>query len=217
MAKNIHIIGIMIDEHGFLLHEIDEIPGRKDISRTIDGFSTVCRFLSASQLSTAEIVIAYNASFPIKERFLRDILVELKKHNKDPFPILYSIGRESSALDPEISKQFLMNKEFSSTNNYILDLQEIVKLAKNEILMTRSSPTNISMEVWGGFMALLGAIAVVTAVCLLCTASMYIAAGITVAATATLAGIGFFATGACRNKQSAAEESLGYSEVLAQP
>jgi hypothetical protein len=219
MTKNIHIIGIMIDKQGdFKMYEIKEIPGRGDFLALADGFNTILKYV-AIQAATAQVVIAYDVSCSNKEICIRNILVEMTKVRKEPFPILYCIGPEPSSLNTEITNRFIMKQEVASIGTPNEDLQAIVKLAKNEILAARSSPTNISMVVWGGFIATIGAMAVAVAVLLLMftAASIYVAGIAAVGAATTLAGIGIFARDASRNRQTTPNESLDNSENFTYP
>ena len=79
------------------------------------------------------------------------------------------------------------------------------------------STVNISMMVLGGFIAFVGIAAVAIAFTVL-NAATFGAAGIVVAsvgAAAVLSGVGLFATGAYKNRQTSPDDSLDFSQDLA--
>ncbi len=207
------------------------------------GLKNILGYLSIPPHAETQFVVVYDVSCPNKEEQLKKILAAINQVRKnDLLPTLVSIGHEQASLSADITGQVSNIKEVANTENPKDLLKDIVATelnnTKKKLLAAEkraeahkkieaqppqteaahsSSTTNISMMVLGGFIAAVGVAAVAIAFTLLNAATFGIA-GLVVAGTgaaAVLSGLGLFAAGAYRNRQTTApDESLELSGNL---
>lgn len=212
-------------------------------SSWVEGMSDIFIYLSEvpSPVNT-QFVVVYDVFCPNREDYIKKFLAVINEFKKnDLLPTLISIGHEQSPWSEEITGQVSSIKEVESTDSHN-DLfksiigQELHNIKKeliaadkaDELLKSSavqashmqeknsSSMSNISMMVLGGFIAAAGVAAVAIAFTVLNTATFGMAglvvAGIGVAAA--LSGVGLFATGAYKNKNTTSDLSLDRSNNI---
>lgn len=208
-----------------------------------EGIRDIIACLSTQSCANTQFVVVYDVSCPNKENHIKKLLAGINKIKKnDLLPTLISIGHEQSSWSEEITGQVSSIKEVESTNSHNDLFKKIIETelhnTKKELLaadeadeqnknteinlpqtedMPISSPMNISMMVLGGFIAAAGIAAVAIAFTVLNAATFGIA-GLVVAvvgAAAALSGVGLFATGAYKNRQTTSDESLSFSGTFA--
>ncbi|CEG56571.1 hypothetical protein [Legionella fallonii] len=183
--------------------------------------------------ATTQFVIVYDVSCPNKEEHIKKLLAEINKIKKDDLlPTLISIGHEQSPWNEDIIDQVSIIKEVANTgarndlfgkiigqklSNIEDELRKSSAVQSSQMQEENSSSiSNISMMVLGGFIAAAGIAAVAIAFTVLNAATFGIAglvvAGIGVAAV--LSGVGLFATGAHKNKNTTSDISLVHSNNI---
>lgn len=211
-------------------------------SSWVVGFKNILGYLSVPSPVNTQFVVVYDVSCPNKEDHIKKLLTEINKIKKnDLLPTLISIGHEPSPWNEEIINQVssikevpstaphndlfkkMIESEFNNTKKVLLAADKAEELNKNnkiKLPQTKTTSTSsmmgISMMVLGGFIAAAGITAVAIAFTLL-NAATFGAAGLAVAivgVAATLSGVGLFATGAYKNKQTTSDDSLKFSENL---
>jgi hypothetical protein len=194
------------------------------------------------EIANTQFVIVYDVSCPNKEEHIKKLLAGINKIKKnDLLPTLISIGHEQSPWNEDITGQVTVIKEVENNgarNDLFKNIigQELYNIKKqliaadkaDELLKSSavkssqmqednfSSISNISMMVLGGFIAAAGIAAVAIAFTVLNAATFGVAglvvAGIGVAVA--LSGVGLFATGAYKNKNTTSDISLDHSNNI---
>lgn len=203
-----------------------------------EGLEDIIEYLSIPPEPDAntQFVIVYDVSCPNKEEHIKKLLSEINKIKKDDLlPALISIRHEHSPWNEDITGQVSIIKEVENTgarNDLFKNIirQELYNIKKEPMatdkadeLLKRSavkssqmqeenssSMSNISMMVLGGFIAAAGIAAVAIAFAVL-NATTFGIAGLVVAGigvAAALSGVGLFATGAYKNKNTHSDISL---------
>lgn len=211
-------------------------------SSWVESLRDILGYLSEPSPVNTQFVVVYDVSCPSKEDYIKKILAGINKIKRnDLLPALISIGHEQFPLSEEITRQVSSIKEVASTDSHDelfkriienelnntrkyllvadkaeqLNINTKIKLPETEAIST-SSTMDISMIILGGFIAAAGIAAVAIAFTVLNAATLG-TVGLVVAvvgATAALSGVGLFATGTTRNKQTTYDESLNLSEHL---
>lgn len=207
-------------------------------SGTAEGLKDILGYLSIAPQDDNQFIVVYDVNCPNKEEQLKKLLTAINNKIKknDLLPTLISIGHEESQFSADITAQVSNIREVEATENPNNLLQNIVSTElssiKKKLLAEEkqadidkkakaqppqpeathsSSTTNISMMVFGGFIAAIGITAVAVAFTLLNAATLGLA-GLVVAGigvTAALTGLGLFATAACRGcKTTVLDDSL---------
>lgn len=202
----------------------------------VEGLRDILGYLSIPPDANTQFVIVYDVSCPNKEEHIKKLLAGINKiKNNDLLPTLISIGHEQSPWNEDITGQVSIIKEFenngprndlfkniigqelSNIKKELIAADKAAELLKNPAIKSSqlqeentSSISNVSMMVLGGFIATAGIAAVAIAFTVLNAATFGIAglvvAGIGVAAA--LSGVGLFATGAYKNKNTTSDISL---------